>query len=101
MSQFAQTWDLEIAQEDVSTSVMQADREEQENGAARHPAAAGVALLYGYLYLLLMNEDYALLIGSIGLFAILGASMFVTRRVDWYAVGTRVGTDERNARTAI
>jgi inner membrane protein len=50
---------------------------------------AGVALLYGYLYLLLMNEDYALLIGSVGLFVILGAIMFVTRRVDWYAVGTR------------
>jgi len=49
--------------------------------------AAGVALLYVYLYILLMNEDYALLIGSIGLFAILGAIMFATRRVDWYAVG--------------
>lgn len=47
--------------------------------------AAGVALLYGYLYLLLVNEDYALLIGSIGLFAILGGIMYATRRVDWYA----------------
>ena len=45
----------------------------------------GVALLYGYLYVLLMNEDYALLIGSIGLFAILAAIMFATRGVDWYA----------------
>jgi inner membrane protein len=51
--------------------------------------AAGVVLLYAYLYLLLMNEDYALLIGSVGLFAILGAIMFVTRRVDWYAAGAR------------
>ena len=50
---------------------------------------AGVALLYAYLYILLMNEDYALLIGSVGLFAILAAIMYVTRRVDWYAVGTR------------
>ncbi len=50
---------------------------------------AGVAALYAYLYLLLMNEDYALLIGSVGLFAILGAIMYVTRRVDWYAAGTR------------
>lgn len=49
----------------------------------------GTALLYGYLYFLLMNEDYALLIGSIGLFAILAAIMFVTRRVDWYAVSAR------------
>ncbi len=50
---------------------------------------AGVALLYAYLYILLMNEDYALLIGSVGLFAILAAIMFATRRVDWYAVGAR------------
>lgn len=47
--------------------------------------AAGVAALYAYLYLLLMNEDYALLIGSIGLFAILGGIMYATRRVDWYS----------------
>lgn len=48
---------------------------------------AGVALLYVYLYVLLVNEDYALLFGSIGLFMILGLIMFATRRVDWYAVG--------------
>jgi inner membrane protein len=49
--------------------------------------AAGVGSLYAYSYLLLMNEDYALLIGSVGLFAILAAIMFITRRVNWYAVG--------------
>ena len=49
--------------------------------------ATGVALLYGYLYVLLVNEDYALLIGSIGLFLILGLIMFATRRIDWYAAG--------------
>jgi inner membrane protein len=53
---------------------------------------AGVSLLYAYLYILLMNEDYALLIGSVGLFAILAAIMYVTRRVDWYAVGARSPT---------
>lgn len=53
----------------------------------------GVALLYAYLYFLLMNEDYALLIGSVGLFAILGGIMYATRNVDWHAVGTR--TSER------
>lgn len=60
--------------------------------------AAGVALLYAYLYLLLMNEDYALLIGAIGLFTILGAIMFVTRRVDWYAVGVRAPSEPAVAR---
>ena len=49
----------------------------------------GVGLLYVYLYILLMNEDYALLIGSVGLFVILAAIMFATRRVDWYSVGGR------------
>ena len=49
----------------------------------------GVTLLYAYLYLLLMNEDYALLIGSVGRFVILGAMMYATRRVDWYTAGAR------------
>jgi inner membrane protein len=52
---------------------------------------AGVTILYGYLYVLLVNEDYALLIGSIGLFAILAAIMFVTRRVEWYGGRGRSG----------
>lgn len=51
--------------------------------------AAGTTLLYAYLYFLLMNEDYALLIGSVGLFAILAAIMFATRRVDWYGERAR------------
>jgi inner membrane protein len=48
---------------------------------------SGVALLYGYLYTLLVNEDYALLAGSIGLFGILASIMYATRHVDWYAIG--------------
>lgn len=45
---------------------------------------AGVlAMLYGYLYVLLQLEDWALLMGSIGLFLILGLVMYTTRRVDW------------------
>jgi inner membrane protein len=48
-------------------------------------------MLYGYLYVLLVNEDYALLIGSIGLFLILGAVMYATRNVDWYAAGGKGG----------
>ena len=47
--------------------------------------AAALAALYGYLYVLLQLEDYALLLGSVGLFAILTLVMYVTRRIDWYA----------------
>lgn len=45
-----------------------------------------VTLLYIYLYVLLMIEDYALLAGSIGLFLALAAIMFLTRKVDWYSL---------------
>jgi inner membrane protein len=44
-----------------------------------------LALLYGYLYVLLQLEDWALLMGSIGLFLILALVMYTTRRVDWGA----------------
>ena len=40
--------------------------------------------LYGFLYLLLRLEDYALLAGSVALFVILAFVMFVTRRMNWY-----------------
>jgi inner membrane protein len=39
---------------------------------------------YLFLYALLQSEDYALLIGSVGLFVILAGLMIGTRRVDWY-----------------
>jgi len=49
------------------------------------------AVLFCYLYVVLTNEDYALLIGSIGVFAILAVIMYLTRRVDWY--GTQPAGD--------
>ncbi|MEM8642163.1 MAG: cell envelope integrity protein CreD [Cyanobacteria bacterium P01_G01_bin.54] len=39
--------------------------------------------LYGYLYVVLAHQDFALLIGSLGLFVFLGIVMFLTRNVDW------------------
>ncbi|PYQ57958.1 MAG: cell envelope integrity protein CreD [Acidobacteria bacterium] len=45
--------------------------------------AVVLGVLYGYLYVLLQLEDYALLLGSIGLFLILALVMFLTRRIDW------------------
>jgi inner membrane protein len=41
-------------------------------------------LLYGFFYSLLQLEDYALLLGSIGLFIILSTIMYLTRKVNWY-----------------
>ncbi|MCX7557236.1 cell envelope integrity protein CreD [Xanthomonadaceae bacterium JHOS43] len=46
-----------------------------------------VAGLYGLLYGLLQSEDYALLTGSLALFALLAGVMLATRRLDWRRVG--------------
>jgi inner membrane protein len=45
-----------------------------------------LVILYVYLYILLQLEDYALLMGSVGLFCVLGIIMFLTRKIDWYAI---------------
>ena len=43
--------------------------------------------LYGYLYIVLAHQSYALLIGSIGLFLFLAVVMFLTRKIDWFQAG--------------
>ena len=60
--------------------------------------AAFLAFLYGFLYIILQLEDYALLMGSIGLFTILSVIMFITRKIDWYnlAVGCNQGSGKEN-----
>lgn len=45
-----------------------------------------LSILYGFLYILLQNQDYALLIGSVGLFLIIAAVMYTTRNVNWYQI---------------
>ena len=55
--------------------------------------SAGLAALYGLLYGLLSAEDYALLMGSLLLFGLLGVFMVLTRRLDWYGLGAgKIGT---------
>jgi inner membrane protein len=48
-----------------------------------------LGLLYGYLYVLLRNQDYALLVGSVGLFLALAVTMYLTRNLDWRALKHR------------
>jgi inner membrane protein len=43
-----------------------------------------LALSFGFIFVLMQLETYALLTGSIGLFCILGLAMFLTRKIDWY-----------------
>ena len=46
--------------------------------------AALLCGLYIFLYVILQLEDMALLIGSVGLFVILGIIMFVSRKINFY-----------------
>lgn len=58
---------------------------------------AGLSILYGYLYMLLEEQDYALLTGSLGLFTILALVMFLTRKVNWYQTGKNLKEDDDQA----
>ena len=52
--------------------------------AKKRGAVVGVmqAALYSYLYVVLANQDYSLLMGSIGLFLFLAIIMYFTRRME-------------------
>ncbi len=45
--------------------------------------SASLASLYGFIYVIIQLEKYALLVGSIGLFVILAIVMFASRKIDW------------------
>jgi len=47
--------------------------------------SAVLLILYGFLFINLQLQDYALLVGSIGLFVTLAAVMFFTRKIDWFS----------------
>ncbi len=46
-----------------------------------------LAGLYGFLFVVLQLEDYALVLGSAGLLAVLAAIMYITRHIDWHDIG--------------
>lgn len=51
----------------------------------KFPLFIGLALsgLYAFIYVIIQLENYALLVGSIGLFIILGMVMYFSRKIDW------------------
>jgi inner membrane protein len=48
---------------------------------------SALGALYGVLYAILGAEDYALLLGSLVVFGVLGAIMVLTRQVNWARFG--------------
>ncbi|MCB0520185.1 MAG: cell envelope integrity protein CreD [Lewinellaceae bacterium] len=45
--------------------------------------------IYGFIFILLQLEDYALLAGSAGVFLALASVMWASRKIDWYNLGER------------
>jgi|CXWL01.1.fsa_nt_gi inner membrane protein len=75
----------------VATTLLVAGYTAAILAAPKHGLAVAAALgtLYGYLFVLLRLEDLALLLGALGLFAVLAGVMFLTRRLDWYSLRFR------------
>lgn len=45
-----------------------------------------LSILYGFIFVIMQLQDFALLIGSIGIFVILSLVMYVSRKIDWYGL---------------
>ena len=46
-------------------------------------------ILYSFIFIIIQLQDYALLIGSIGVFIILALVMYYSRKIDWYNLNIR------------
>lgn len=49
-----------------------------------------LTLFYGFVFVIVQAQDFSLLIGSVGLFAVVAAIMYFSRSINWY------GTDGEN-----
>jgi inner membrane protein len=43
-----------------------------------------LVIFYSFIYVIILQQDFSLLLGSIGLFIIVGALMYFSRKVKWY-----------------
>jgi inner membrane protein len=57
-----------------------------KNKTATLVITSALAILYGFFFTLMQLEEYALLLGSIGLLLILAGVMYLTRNIDWYNI---------------
>ncbi|HEV2577231.1 MAG TPA: inner membrane CreD family protein [Acidobacteriaceae bacterium] len=55
-------------------------------------ALAVFTAVYGFIYVLLRVEAYALLVGAVTSFAAIAAAMYMTRNVDWYGEAELAGS---------
>ena len=58
--------------------------------------SAVLIVLYSFIYVLIQLQDYALLMGSLGLFMVLAVVMYLSRKINWYAIGASNKDEESN-----
>ncbi|MDB4324470.1 cell envelope integrity protein CreD [Crocinitomicaceae bacterium] len=46
-----------------------------------------LAILYSFIFIIIQMQDLALLFGSLGIFLILGVTMYFSRKIDWFSLG--------------
>ncbi len=56
-----------------------------------------LAALYTFIFVIIQLQDYALLIGSVGIFVILGLAMYLSREMDWYNLNMGEKQDDGSA----
>jgi inner membrane protein len=42
-------------------------------------------IFYGFIFVIILQQDFSLLLGSLGLFLIVGLLMYFSRKVNWYS----------------
>ena len=51
-------------------------------------------MIFFFVEILIQLQDYALLLGSIGLFIAMGLIMYTSRNVDWYSANSLKNQDK-------
>ncbi len=53
-----------------------------------------LVVLYAFIFVIIQLQDFSLLVGSVGLFAVLAAAMYFSRNIDWYSLKTKKEKEE-------
>lgn len=48
--------------------------------------ASILLILYGFIFIIIQMQDFALLFGSLGVFLILAVTMYFSRKIDWFDI---------------
>lgn len=55
-----------------------------------------LTIFYSFIYIIILQQDFSLLIGSIGLFLIVGALMYFSSKVKWYGESNMVEAEAKD-----